>query len=348
MPTNTPGGKVVPQNTGPDAVWGCSPGYNCDPPKPAGCNIWANPPDTNYLCDAKNCKPSPDFHPVQWPDNTTTFYPPTKGYFNLNPRAFGLDYTIFVEKIIVKTITKHGYPFVTTLTTGDWASKPAFSHFATAAPVSKRAVQERAIIAKRDGTIIPAVCFDNCNNCFVEAQKVGKSPALCDPNAPFQQDLAGCQDCVSANGDQTKSTLQTYFNPEIAQFVNFCSVQPPQSVLEPATSTAVVVPVPATQTTVVATQTAETPTVQVSITSQAQASANTNTAPSPIGGTPVPTSSAEGGETSRPAPSPTVGGGGTESTSAPPEQVTGASSHLLPSTFLFLASVLILSIFTLF
>lgn len=364
MPTNTPGVPVTPQNTGPNAVWGCSPGYVCDPPKPAGCNIWANPPNADYLCDAKNCIPSPNFNPVEWPENTTTWYPPTKGYFNLNPRAFGLDYTIFVKRIITTTITKHHHTFVATLTTGDWASKASLSHFATSAPP----VSKRAIIQKRDQTIVPAVCFADCNNCFIEAQRVGKSDALCDPDSAFQESLATCEDCVATSGDPTKLTLQNYVEPQFAQFIDFCSVQAPQPVVEPSTSTVSVIPVPATKSVVVETQTQATPTISASVTSQVQAPVNTNTAPSPIGpSTPTPTTeeptgpsatsevpsatstaddveftpSASGSGGS--VPSGTTSGGSTSTTDGP-IQVTGASNNLQPSSFFILATILLLSL----
>lgn len=357
MPTNTPGAVVVPQDTSDRALWGCSPGYICDPPKPAGCNIWANPPDYNYLCDRKNCKPAPPFHGTEWPDNTTSYYPPTKGYFNLNPRAFGLDYTIFVEKIIVKTITRYGAPFVTTYTTGDWVSKASLSHYPpTPGAVTKRYADGAELYArlleKRDNTIVPAVCFADCNNCFNEAQKVGKSDALCASDSAFNVDLETCRTCVENNGDSSKVTLQTYVEPKFQPFIDFCAVQTAQPIVVPTTSrsTVQVVPVQSTSTDVqIETSTApELPPTVVSVTSQTQVPANTNTAPAPIetssseGG--EATSSAEGGETSSPTTTPTPTGAGNATESIVP---ANSASSFAPSTqalILSLASMLVLAL----
>jgi hypothetical protein len=360
MPTNTPGVIVTPQDTGPDSLWGCAPGFHCVPPKPAGCNIWANPPNFDYLCDAKYCQKSTPFNNVVWPPNSTTWYPPIDGYFNLNPRAFGLDYTIFVEVTVTKIITKHGHTYTTSYTTGDWTSQPTLTHYATASPLTKRALAppavEKRTILKRDSSIIPAVCFADCNNCFIEGQRVGMSAALCDPNAAFQQDLQSCNLCVQNNGDPTKITLQTYVDPEFQPFIDFCSVQSAQPAVAASTSTQIVSPLPETSSVVVATQTLPpTSTAVVGVTSQTQAGANTETSVAPIPpstSTPAPATPAPGSSTPTPTagelpPSPTSSAGGelTSSTSpagsgtattSGPVQVTGSSNTLRVPSFLAL------------
>jgi hypothetical protein len=291
-PTNS--APVTPQDTGPDALWGCSPGFVCSPPKPDDCSLFAQPPSYNYLCDKSFCIPSPPFTDVQWPANQTSFYPPTEGYFNLPPPAFGLDYGIFEEEVI------NG------VTTGDWSSQTSITHYPPAPtgaakkvrhlPPQARAIEEHAQIHKRDGSVVPAVCYAVCNNCYIEAQKVGKSPALCVPGSAFESDLGSCNDCVTANGDQTKSSLQSYVEPEFEPFLSFCSAQSAQPELG-STSTSTFTPAAQTQSVVVATATAPTPTLSVPVTS-------TNT-PAPSSPTSQPfstTSTNLGAATSLPAP----------------------------------------------
>lgn len=313
-PTNS--APVTPQDTGPDSLWGCSPGFVCSPPKPGSCTLFAQPPGYDYLCDASFCIPAPPFTDVIWPENQTSFYPPTPGYFNLPPPAFGLDYGIFSETVI------NG------VTTGDWTSQASITHFPPAATAATKKVrhlppQARAIpapIQKRDSSIVPAVCYAVCNNCYVEAQKVGKSPALCAPGSAFNTDLGSCEDCVAANGDSTKATLQNYVSPEFAPFLQFCNAQPAQSQVG---STTVVTNTPpaVTQSVVVATSTenAPTPTISVGVTS-------TNT-PSP---SPSPPSSPTSSSTQ--SFSETSTNGGVVATPTP-SQITGpnAGSHLNPS-----------------
>jgi hypothetical protein len=232
-------------------LWGCAPGFVCSPPKPDDCQVWAQPPSYNYLCDKSNCIPSPDFTGVVWPANETSFFPPTNGYFNLPPGAFGLDYGIFAKQVI------NG------ITTGDWSSQASLTHFNPAATAAVKArglprrvpkpkiqlmgIVPRDSIQKRDNTVVPANCYAVCNNCYIEAQKVGKSPALCASGSAFETELGACNGCVVANGDSTKATLQTYVDPEFAPFMSFCSAQSAQPELGQSTSTATVIPQPATQ-----------------------------------------------------------------------------------------------------
>lgn len=181
-----------------------------------------------------------------WPANETSYFPPTNGYFNLPPPAFGLDYGIFAAQVI------NG------VTTGDWSSQASLTHFNPAPTGLRKArdlrpqiravpLQERAAIRKRDDTIVPAVCYATCNNCFIEAQKVGKSPALCASGSAFKIDLGACDDCVVANGDSTKVTLQTFVDPEFEPFISFCSAQSAQPEVGASTSMTTVIPPAATQ-----------------------------------------------------------------------------------------------------
>lgn len=356
MPTNTPGVQVNPQDTGKDATWGCSPGYVCNPPKPDHCQLWANPPDANYTCDASYCIPAPPFNDVKWQDDTTSYFPAVEGYFNLNPEDFGLSFDIFAEEIVTTTIG--GVP--TTYTTGDWSSQASLSSFP---PATTASVQWKRSIAKRANTV-PSVCYDDCNNCFIEAQKVGKSyNALCASGTPFEDELTACQNCVAQHGDTQKVTLQDYVSPQFAQFIDFCSGSAPQSEVAATTSTetGTVIPLPVSSTSVVtanAQTTAATPTVPVVVTSQA--SAITNTSPIPISTatpavTPQSSATSAGVVTSLPSTgsgsgsgasgtgTATSGGSISSSTSTGPAQVTTNSSYnLQPSRGLLAFSVFLL------
>lgn len=126
-----------PQATGKNALWGCLPGYICAPPKPDACQIYANPPSFTYLCDPNNCIPSPPYtdvqwnHTADWSSGETSYFPPSKDYYNLDPYAFGLNYGIFAEEIVSSTIveTQLGKTrtYVEIYTTGDWSSQASIS-----------------------------------------------------------------------------------------------------------------------------------------------------------------------------------------------------------------------------
>lgn len=346
MPTENPASPNIPQAYGANTLWGCLPGYVCSPPKPAGCALWANPPNYDYKCAAKNCVPAPPFTDVVWPPNSTAYYPPQKNYYNLNPKAFGLDYTIFVTNVVVKYVTKkHGYSYLTTITTAPadyYASKTSLTHYSTSSPAPKK----RAIV-KRDETIVPAVCYASCNNCFIEAQKLGKSPALCVRDSAFNVQLDACRQCIDANEPTVKGSSQIYVEPKFAVFLEFCNPSPAQSeVAGPDTTTTVentevVSPVPQSTTTP----------ESVAITTQAPPAPTDTPTPTPSEtSSPVETAPPETSDeptTSLPTDFPTPVGpsNGTATTTAPPEQITGASAHLRPS--ILLATILALSLLSL-
>jgi hypothetical protein len=255
-PAPTNAAPAPPPNPTSDLTWGCKPGTVCSPPKPAGCNVWADSPADSYVCKPSECIPAPPFNKVTWPEDSTSYYPPTDGYFNLDPRAFGLSFEIFEQTEVVTVI--NGRP--TTIITGNWVSQTGLTHYppvSTAKPTKRNAgaplLDHRDVslppalhrLAKRDDTITPAVCFDDCNNCYLEAQSVGKSPALCSSGSAFQSLLSTCNSCIAAN---TPSTLvnpqRTYVDPKFSQFLDYCSGTAPQPVV--VTSTATAAPVTST------------------------------------------------------------------------------------------------------
>ncbi|KAF8847387.1 hypothetical protein BDZ45DRAFT_754951 [Acephala macrosclerotiorum] len=96
---------VIPQDTGFDSLWGCYPGFICNPPQ-VNCDTESEPPTYNYLCPAEYCVPAPPVppQPSLHITGTSTFfspYPLPTGYFNLNPALFGADWGIFTGNVSV-------------------------------------------------------------------------------------------------------------------------------------------------------------------------------------------------------------------------------------------------------
>jgi hypothetical protein len=111
---NTIGTPVTPQDTGPDAIWGCSPGFVCSPPQ-VDCDVESGPPDFDYLCDAKYCISAPSIPPeptVSVNGTSTVFSPfplPTH-FFNLDPAIFGADWGIFTGNVSVPSTSSSASP----------------------------------------------------------------------------------------------------------------------------------------------------------------------------------------------------------------------------------------------
>jgi hypothetical protein len=259
----------------------------------------------------------------------------------LNPGAFGLGYGIFGEEIITTSVVVDGNTIPTTITTGDWASQASITHFATATIIPK--VKGRRILPlqkldiiplqKRDSSIVPAICYATCNDCYIEAQSVGLSPDLCTPGSPFNQDYGACQDCIAANDINAKISLQTSLDPEFQPFISFCNAVPAQTEVQ-STSTTIVTPLTVTQSVAVATETASTPTVSVAFTSQVPA--NTPTTTPTTSSTPSTTKTAGGVITSSSSSS-------SSATTSVAQVTTNSGNGLRPSSFLLSASILFFS-----
>ncbi|KAM0284701.1 hypothetical protein ACHAQH_001856 [Verticillium albo-atrum] len=240
-PTNIPGvNPDMPFDPSSNRTWGCEPGFVCNPPKPEGCNLWADSPANDYVCKPKYCVPSPHYALATWPEGETSYYPPSEGYFNLNPNAFGLPFSIFDYETIVKE-WKHK---TWTITTGNWASATELSVYPprspTTTPVAPPPVYEtyaHGYVRRQndddeaeDGTTAPAICFDDCNNCYIEAEAVGKTPRLCAADSQFRADLLTCTTCIDANAVNGVLTRRLYVTPKFAQFLDYCDSQEPDEV----------------------------------------------------------------------------------------------------------------------
>ncbi|POS70269.1 glycoprotein X [Diaporthe helianthi] len=230
-------------------TWSCAPGYNCNPPKPDGCNIWSDLPANNYQCPQEYCVPVKPYFNTTWQEGNTSYFPVTEGYFNLNPEAFGLSYDIFSEELIIEEIG--GYEV--TFTTGNWASQTSISELtvsttATILPdsssdakpkrmfTSKKRV--RGVSLGKRATVtstVPAACFDVCNNCNLEAQSRGKVPGLCDSGSAFNNYLTGCNLCIDTYQDATKLSGRQYVDNQLSQWINYCRAS---DATEPSTSSA--------------------------------------------------------------------------------------------------------------
>ncbi|KAL0779090.1 hypothetical protein CaCOL14_003574 [Colletotrichum acutatum] len=70
-------------------------------------------------------------------------------------------------------------------------------------------------------TSVPAVCFAECNNAYIEAQGVGKDPSLCNIASPFAKDLIDCQVCIGVNSKN--STSFEDLGPEFQQYLDLCN-----------------------------------------------------------------------------------------------------------------------------
>jgi hypothetical protein len=254
------------------------------------------------VCDPRFCEPAPFFPLVDWPVNETGYFPPTEGYFNLNPNAFGLSFDIFaVEEIVTKI---HGKK--TTITTGNWVSQTAITHFppeptATTIQWYKRGAPSHRL-SKRDETVAPAICYAICNTALLEASRVGLTQALCAPGSTFRQDLDSCQVCIDAHKDDAKQSWRVYLQPEFAQFLEFCDLQPPQSQVTGTTNLPPQTQVTGTPTIVTGTQSPpNTDTSAVPITSTPASTTTTGEAPGST--TETPTTAPATSESAPPPPS---------------------------------------------
>lgn len=227
----SPTGSSAPLPTDSDLTFGCKPGFVCNPPKPNGCNLWPEPPLKDFLCHPQDCIPSPPFTNVTWKKNESQYYPPSYGYFNLNPEAFGLSYEIFDFNVYEKVKDGH----TKTITTGNWASQTSLSDWPRASPAStsvpppppygkEHERRELHMFSKR--AVTPSVCFDECNNAWLFAQSTGKTDELCREGSSFRKSYNSCAACIVANAGATKDTIRDYVEPEFAQYLDFCNGRP--------------------------------------------------------------------------------------------------------------------------
>ncbi|PNH26448.1 hypothetical protein VD0002_g5603 [Verticillium dahliae] len=279
-PTNNPRNNLEsPHDRTSDRTFGCVPGFVCNPPKPPGCNLWANSPADDYVCELRYCIHSPPYSRVHWLEGETGRVPLDEEYFNLNARAFGLPYSIFESD----SMDKNEYAEANTITARNRVSAMDLSVLPTPsslpvqpAPPPRRGLPRHEQRQEDDGPTAPAVCFDDCNNCYKEALAVGKSPALCVASSQFQQDFQLCISCIDANADSGPAIRRLYVDQKFGQFLNFCKG------LEP---------VPANSTSRMVTPSGPIATSKLVTETQTQLPGETITSVQPIDLTPNPTPS---------------------------------------------------------
>lgn len=256
-PAPTPSGERRVIDSPRNFKWGCAPGYVCNPPKPDGCAVWDSAPPNEFSCEPQHCIPAPPVKPVRWAENETGYYPPAEGYFNLDPRAFGLSPSIFEKIEVIKMVDGE----TQTITTGMWTSQASLSVYPPpapsadavhtykpkkrgAAPVWKpknqyngRSFKELVKAAKRGllkrqqallpNTPVSARCFQPCNDAFREAQNRGKIPELCVTGSAFRGLLSTCLDCADA---QSNTTIvgggREYLAAEFLDYLSYCDSAP--------------------------------------------------------------------------------------------------------------------------
>ncbi|TEY65804.1 hypothetical protein BOTCAL_0136g00260 [Botryotinia calthae] len=70
---------------------------------------------------------------------------------------------------------------------------------------------------------IPAVCYSDCNNAYIEAIKTGRTPELCLSTSPFVSYYDSCTACVKANSADSAAAIKEYLEPQFGQFIQYCA-----------------------------------------------------------------------------------------------------------------------------
>ena len=212
-----------------DYTWGCPPGYVCKPAQ-IGCNFEVGLPDPNYYCSPDECIAAappgvlPEWNADVYGNNSPAIdpslkYPVVDSYFDMNPTDYGLTYDIFVEnEVLFQTLT-------TTI-----IEQPT-----------------GVVRARQAETSIPGACYPWCNNCLIEAQSVGKTPALCAAGSAFEIDMSDCEQCIAYHkSDSTADFVK--IAPQFQQFINYCNPVTTTVIVSPTTATQVSTPVPVVAT----------------------------------------------------------------------------------------------------
>ncbi|KAF4820780.1 hypothetical protein CGCTS75_v011247 [Colletotrichum tropicale] len=101
----------------------------------------------------------------------------------------------------------------------------------------------------REDTIVPAVCFSTCNNCYLEVQAVGKDPSICEPGSDFQSCRATCVACIDANAPDANTSKETG-ESKFKQYLDYCEGAP---VTTTASTTSTFESIPASRLTTITT-----------------------------------------------------------------------------------------------
>lgn len=226
-------------------TWGCLPGYVCNLRKPNGCNFWPGMPSPDFVCPPESCMVAPPYTEVEWKENSTYYYPPSFGYFYLDPEKFGLPWDIF-EFSTYREV--HGCA-TTTVTTGKWqgghltprvdapctATSGATAVQTHAALAKKADIEERAFSFAEAGVHIGGgfastgvdVCFSPCSTAFTIGQSSGKNPSICEASSSFMRAATACTKCI--NDHPGSGNVGNYAGDALNQWIAYCSTLPGNS-----------------------------------------------------------------------------------------------------------------------
>ncbi|PTB42964.1 hypothetical protein M441DRAFT_44985 [Trichoderma asperellum CBS 433.97] len=310
-----------------DLIYGCQPGYVCNPKKPAGCNFWPGLPDASFRCHPEDCMVAPPPLLANWPEGKTGYIPHQDGYFYLDPHIFGLTYDIF-EYNVVKKIQSGS---TSTYTTGNWGSQaqaygsvptnpPSYGKRASS-PFKQQARRKANYGAKRAALDLPQDCMGPCQDALLLITQFGKKPEFCEADSAFEKDFNGCVNCIAKDDNIDVSDLAAIAAALGEPFVDtifFCNTT---GTTPPPTSSA-----PESQVTGSNTlgSTSQIPTSPTSLIDSTTSSSIQSTTSSTKQSTPPPTSSSS--TTSTPPPPPT------SSSTKPPPPPTSSSTPPPPPT----------------
>ena len=70
----------------------------------------------------------------------------------------------------------------------------------------------------------PAITTDDA---YLEAQKTGKTPSLCDAESVFKKLYDACSICIEAKSEDPKAVAKSYLQPKFGEFISYCSADAP-------------------------------------------------------------------------------------------------------------------------
>ncbi|EED11802.1 conserved hypothetical protein [Talaromyces stipitatus ATCC 10500] len=165
-------------------LWGCPPNTLCNPNHTERC-IEASLPAESYVCSPENCIETPPLpSPEFWGipiESNET------GKFQPPPKYFNINPHYF------------GLPY------------DIFIFGSSEAKLSYRQIT----------TTVPPMCYDECNDCALEAQRKGKVPGLCSPGSDFQELKGLCEACIHNHSEPTEFSI-TAVLPDFVQFLSYC------------------------------------------------------------------------------------------------------------------------------
>jgi hypothetical protein len=257
-PSRTINPTYTAQTPFPDEyTWGCPPGTVCTPPK-INCNFEQNPPADTYYCSPDECSSVgslPDLTSLEASAGTTCGPFPTISTepFNFNPSLFGLGFTIFecggdwaescsggstvtttttateLETVILTPATTTETELETVILTPATTTATEIETVTITPATSTQYWSSEGPNAtwgrleKRAQQLLPAKCYQPCDNCLEIACNNGK-PANCPGNSPFSVAYSDCNACIGAH--LGGSVVVDQVLPSISQFITYCSDNP--------------------------------------------------------------------------------------------------------------------------